>query len=174
MLQLELGGGGGCCLRSLRLHAMDGLEGETRGDAAAGLELARTSRPGLRGASAAGRLCSEVPALADTRGGAGRRAFGSGDPRAARRARCSASPCGVGAPPRVLTPARPHYHLGSFLDSRVCCGHSVSLVGSYYLCKVYLFWLRFATSGSPALADPLPGPAPPPASSEHTPLDSYR
>lgn len=49
LLQLELGGGGGCCLRSLKRRAMDGLEGETRGDAAAGLELARTSRPGVRG-----------------------------------------------------------------------------------------------------------------------------
>lgn len=70
LLQPELGGGG-CCLRILRRRAMDGLEGETRGDAAAGLERARATRAWTPGKSAARRLCSEVPVLADTRGGAG-------------------------------------------------------------------------------------------------------
>lgn len=51
---------------------MDGLEGETRGDAAAGLERARATRAWTPGASTARRLCTEVSALAGTRDGAGR------------------------------------------------------------------------------------------------------
>lgn len=51
---------------------MDGLEGETRGDAAAGLERARATGAWTPGASTTRWLCTEVPAFTDTRDGAGR------------------------------------------------------------------------------------------------------
>lgn len=50
---------------------MDGLEGETRGDAAAGLEWARATGSRTPEAITARRLCTKVPALPDTRDGAG-------------------------------------------------------------------------------------------------------